>query len=175
MENKLAWDSNSPRLFFSANSRLAARARNALFIFAALTFAKPHQQYVSHLKAQSTELTRGPPEFVQHFSFIGGVHIGARYGLAKLFAYPSGEEGGYFLVQIISICLPSRTEEGGWGSAPCAKRLHNETFFKFLVWSKFKQNMDFSSLRRKLELSTSFHPLGSAKCEIYFKHLSGPH
>jgi hypothetical protein len=27
---------------------------------------------------QSKELTRGPPELLQHFSFIGGVHIGAR-------------------------------------------------------------------------------------------------
>jgi hypothetical protein len=29
-------------------------------------------------RSQSTELTRGPPELVQHFSFIGGVHIGTR-------------------------------------------------------------------------------------------------
>jgi hypothetical protein len=59
---------------------------------------------------QSTELTRGPPELVQHFLFIGGVHIGARalhvlnftctvYGLAVSLSHPSGEEGDNFLVQ----------------------------------------------------------------------------
>jgi hypothetical protein len=32
----------------------------------------------SRLLAQSIELTRGPPELVQHFRYIGGVHNGAR-------------------------------------------------------------------------------------------------
>jgi hypothetical protein len=57
---------------------------------------------------QSEELTRGPPELVQPFVYRGSVvHIGAR-GLAKslaLVAYPSGEDGGNFLVQMISTCL----------------------------------------------------------------------
>ncbi len=30
------------------------------------------------LRAPGKELTRGPPELVQHLSFIGGAHIGAR-------------------------------------------------------------------------------------------------
>jgi hypothetical protein len=29
-------------------------------------------------RPQSKELTRGPPELVQHFRFIGGVRIGVR-------------------------------------------------------------------------------------------------
>jgi hypothetical protein len=29
-------------------------------------------------RAHSKELTRRPPELLQHFSYIGGVHIGAR-------------------------------------------------------------------------------------------------
>jgi hypothetical protein len=36
------------------------------------------------------------------------------FGLAVLLAYPSGEEVGYFLVQMISACLPLR-REGGLG------------------------------------------------------------
>jgi hypothetical protein len=51
------------------------------------------------------------------FLFIGEVHIGARalhvlnlihviYGLAISLAYPSGEEGGNFLVQMIFTCRP---------------------------------------------------------------------
>ncbi len=39
----------------------------------------------------------------------------------KSLAYPSGEEGGKFLVQMISTCLRYRGEEGGRGSAPCGK------------------------------------------------------
>jgi hypothetical protein len=38
----------------------------------------------------------------------------------KSLAYPSGEEGGKFLVQMISTCLRyMHVEEGGRGSAPC--------------------------------------------------------
>ncbi len=40
------------------------------------------------------------------------------YGLAVSLAYPSGEDGGKFQVQMISTRLPSRRERGG-GSAPC--------------------------------------------------------
>jgi hypothetical protein len=56
-------------------------------------------------------------------SVIGGVHIGAKalhvlnlIWLALSLSYPSGEEGGNFLVQMISTCVPSR-EGGAWGSA----------------------------------------------------------
>jgi hypothetical protein len=56
-------------------------------------------------------LYRGPVSSA--LSLIGGVHIGARarcftfnlYGLAILLAYPSGEEGGILLIQIISTYL----------------------------------------------------------------------
>ncbi len=57
-----------------------------------------------------TEFTREPPELVQHFSFIGGVHIVARalhvlsliwFGcIARLSQWGGG--GGNFLIQIIS-------------------------------------------------------------------------
>jgi hypothetical protein len=37
------------------------------------------------------------------------------YGLAESLAYPSEEEGGNFLVQMISTCLPSRRGMGVGG------------------------------------------------------------
>jgi hypothetical protein len=43
------------------------------------------------------------------------------YGLATSLAYPSGEEGGNFLIQMI------RVEEGGEGLAPCAFSLFKGT------------------------------------------------
>ncbi len=63
-----------------------------------------------HLRVKKSP--EGPPELVSALSFIGGVHIGARalhvlnliwfgYG----FAYPSGEEGGNFLVHMVYTCL----------------------------------------------------------------------
>jgi hypothetical protein len=62
---------------------------------------------------------------VQHFRSIGGVHIGARalhvlncYGLAISLAYLSGEEGGNFLVQVISTCLRYKYRKGGGGRHP---------------------------------------------------------
>ncbi len=52
-------------------------------------------------------------------SFIGGVHFGAItlhvlnwYGLAVSLAYPSGEKGSNFPVQMISTCLATRRERG---------------------------------------------------------------
>ncbi len=56
--------------------------------------------------------------------FIEGVHIGARAlhfltlnGLAISLAYPSGEEGGNFLIQMISACLRYRGGRGDGSSA----------------------------------------------------------
>ncbi len=39
-------------------------------------------------------------------------------GLAESLAYPGGEDGVDFLVQMISTCLPSLRGRRGWGSAP---------------------------------------------------------
>jgi hypothetical protein len=53
-------------------------------------------------------------------SVYRGVHIGPRelldinlYGLAISLAYPSGEEGGVFLVQMIYTCLRCAYRKGG--------------------------------------------------------------
>jgi hypothetical protein len=67
-------------------------------------------QFLVPAGSQSKELTRGPPELVQHFHLKGGVHIGARalHILNLRFgciAYPSGEDRGNFLVQVIFTCL----------------------------------------------------------------------
>jgi hypothetical protein len=42
------------------------------------------------------------------------------YGLAKSLAYPSGEEGGSFLVQMIFTCLRLHIEGGGGVGALCS-------------------------------------------------------
>ncbi len=55
-------------------------------------------------KARSNELTRGPPELVQHFRFIGGVHIGARALHVLNLMWFGYIARGNFLVQIISTC-----------------------------------------------------------------------
>ncbi len=48
-----------------------------VFLLAAAA-APPNILNYSLLRAQNTELTRGPPEVIHHFClFIGGVHIGA--------------------------------------------------------------------------------------------------
>jgi hypothetical protein len=40
----------------------------------------------------------------------------------KSLAYPSGEEGGKFLVQMIYTCLfATHVDEGGRGSTPCGR------------------------------------------------------
>ncbi len=72
---------------------------------------------------QSNELTRGPPDFSSTFSVIEGVHIGSRalhvlsliwFGsLAISLAYPSGEEGGISLVQMIPTCRRGLRGRGG--------------------------------------------------------------
>ncbi len=69
--------------------------------------------------SHTTEVTRGPPELVQHFR-LKGEFTSAQdwYGLAVSLAYPSGEEGGSFLVQMISTCLPSRRGRGRRGRHP---------------------------------------------------------
>jgi hypothetical protein len=82
-------------------------------IFLTLYFVKSNICILARQQCtQSNELTRGPPELVQSFRFIGGVHIGTRVlhvlnlvWFAVSLAYPSGEEGGNFLVQVISTCL----------------------------------------------------------------------
>ncbi len=60
--------------------------------------------------AQSTELTKGPPELVQHFRLLGEFTSAQErciskmwYGLTVSLACPSGEEGGNFLIQMTSL------------------------------------------------------------------------
>jgi hypothetical protein len=76
---------------------------------------------------QSSELTRGPPELVQHFRLLREFTSAQERALLdpKLIwfgyialAYPSGEKGGNLLVQIISTCRHG-LRRGGGGSAPC--------------------------------------------------------
>jgi hypothetical protein len=59
------------------------------------------------LDLQGNEVLRGPPELVQQEFTTAQERCMSQitYGLAAPLAYPSGEEGGNFLVQIISICL----------------------------------------------------------------------
>ncbi len=68
-------------------------------------------------------VTRGPPELVQHFR-LKGEFTCPKFDMVWLnrSSYPMGEEGGNFLVQMISTCLPSGRERG-WGSAPCGMTL----------------------------------------------------
>jgi hypothetical protein len=40
-----------------------------------------------------------------------------------LFAYPSGEERGILLIQVISTCLRGAKRNGGGGSVPCGPNL----------------------------------------------------
>jgi hypothetical protein len=58
---------------------------------------------------QSIELTREPPRVSSALLFIGGNHIGATalhvLNLIGSLAYPSGDEGSNFLVQMISTCF----------------------------------------------------------------------
>jgi hypothetical protein len=60
------------------------------------------------LWAQSNELTRVPPEIIQHFRLYGEFTSAQErcmsWILAILLVYPNGEEGDNFLVQIISTC-----------------------------------------------------------------------
>jgi hypothetical protein len=49
--------------------------------------------------------------------------------LAKSLAYPSGEEVGNFLFQMISYLSSLHVEEGGRGSAPCAPHPPSPPFF----------------------------------------------
>jgi hypothetical protein len=77
---------------------------------------------MSPLSTQNKEITRGPPELVQHLVYKGSLHRRRSaacpktdmVGLAKSLAYPSGEEGCNFLVQMIFTCLryTLRTGEG---------------------------------------------------------------
>jgi len=60
-----------------------------------------------------------------------GVYIGARAlldingnGLAISLAYPSGEEGGILIVQMISTCLRGTLRKRERKSAPCGADLH---------------------------------------------------
>ncbi len=73
-----------------------------------------------NVEAQSKELVRGPPELVQHFR-LQGEFTSAQWRCITLIdevwlkslAYPSGEEGGKFHVQIISTCLRYVERKGG--------------------------------------------------------------
>ncbi len=75
---------------------------------------------------QSNELNRGTTELVQHFSLLyrGSSHrrkspAWHKFDMVWIWRsqYPSGEEGGILLVQMITTCLHSAWGEGG--SAPC--------------------------------------------------------
>ncbi len=69
------------------------------------------------VKPQSTELTRGPSELVQHFGAraLHVLNLTWFGNLSRL--YPSGEEGGNILVQMIFTCFPTCRGMGG-SSAP---------------------------------------------------------
>ncbi len=77
---------------------------------------------------QSNELTRGPPELVQHFRLFWIPHRRKSAACPKfdmVWQYcspiPVGRRGGNFLVQMISIC-PTATRWGRGGrSAPCGQ------------------------------------------------------
>jgi hypothetical protein len=74
---------------------------------------------------QSTELTSGPPELVQHFrlwrEFTMAQERRMSYNKFDMVwlnhsPIPVGRRGGYFLVQMISTWLPSRSDGGGVGT-----------------------------------------------------------
>jgi hypothetical protein len=80
------------------------------------------------VRTQSDELTRGPPDSRVSLavSFIGGVRMVARalhvinliwFGYIAPLAFPSGEEGGNFLFQIIFTCLRYAWGVGGRSAA----------------------------------------------------------
>jgi hypothetical protein len=68
-------------------------------------------EYTLHLSVMKNDRFRAPTELTQHSAYRGNSHwrSGADShiidGLAILLAYPSGEEGGLLIIQMISISL----------------------------------------------------------------------
>ncbi len=78
--------------------------------------------FVDEVNPQSTELTRGPSNLVQHFCLQRDFTSAQErcmsyiwYGLAISLAYPSGEERGNLLVQWLFLPVFVTRRWRGWG------------------------------------------------------------